>query len=98
MVKTLEGNLKLAQKSAADATTAAKQQGAKDADAAKNAKAQAQSKEAQQAMAGMMKGFQDVVGKLNDTLAVLAGGRELTVQRKDGKITGGRSTPVGSAA
>jgi hypothetical protein len=96
MVKTLEGNLKIAQKSAADATTAAKQQGAKDADAQKNAKAQAQAKQSEQAMAGMMKGFQDVVGKLNETLAVLAGGRELTVQRKDGKITGGRSQPVGA--
>lgn len=98
MVKTLEGNLKLAQKTAADATTAAKQQQGKDQEAAKSAKAQAQSKESQQAMAGMMSGFQEVVGKLNETLALLAGPRDLSVQRKEGKITGGRSAPVGSAA
>jgi len=98
MVKTLEGNLKIAQKASADATTAAKQQGAKDADAQKAAKSQAQAKESQAAMAGMMQGFQEVVGKLNETLAALASPRSLTVQRKDGKITGGRSAPVGSAA
>lgn len=98
MVKTLEGNLKIAQKSTADVTTAAKQQQGKDQEAAKSAKAQGQAKEAQAAMAGMMSGFQEVVGKLNETLAVLAGPRDLAVQRKDGKIIGGHSVPAGSAA
>lgn len=108
MVETVKSTVKVAMKSSADASAAAKQQQGQNAEAHKAAKVQAQGREQQQATAAMLKGFNEVVTKLDETLAALADSskalvevskapRDLVVKRNEaGKVTGGRSELLGA--